>query len=185
MKPETNHSGPINKGRSALLFLLFVFLALPLKSQQPVALHPVVGDTIDLIEKLDYFLFPDVPDSKFEQGVLIPNAQDYQLLVWHKDEISKMDVSAEDFIIFSENVEKLSAYYQQKEEEAPVKESLLISGDSIPFGLDIEWMSQKQKRKMIKASKRYNSLKLDADEMGLMGFEREKYIKTAGMLIID
>ncbi|RCW35245.1 hypothetical protein [Marinilabilia salmonicolor] len=185
MKPETNHFGSINKSRAAFLFLVFVLFALPLKSQQPVVLHPVVGDTIDLIEKLDYLLFSDVPDSLFEQGVLIPDNQDYQLLVWHEGEVAKVDVSAEDFEMLSGNVEKLSAYYQQKagkKGDSAEVHSPLITRDSIPMGLNIEWMSEQQINKMTKESRRYNQLKLEADEQGLMGYDRRKYIETGGRM---
>jgi hypothetical protein len=185
MKPETNHFGSINKSRAAFLFLVFVLFALPLKSQQPVVLHPVVGDTIDLIEKLDYLLFSDVPDSLFEQGVLIPDNQDYQLLVWHEGEVAKVDVSAEDFEMLSGNVEKLSAYYQQKagkKGDSAEVYSPLITRDSIPMGLNIEWMSEQQINKMTKESRRYNQLKLEADEQGLMGYDRRKYIETGGRM---
>lgn len=185
MKPETNHFGSINKSRAAFLFLVFVLFALPLKSQQPVVLHPVVGDTIDLIEKLDYLLFSDVPDSLFEQGVLVSKEQGYQLTVRNGEGISEFDVSREEFRMLSENVEKLSAYYQQKaaKNDASAKEnSPLITRDSIPMGLNIEWMSEQQIKKMTKESRRYNQLKLEADEQGLMGYDRRKYIETGGRM---
>jgi hypothetical protein len=185
MKPETNHFGPINKGRAAFLFLVIVLFALPLKSQQPVVLHPVVGDTIDLIEKLDYLLFSDVPDSLFEQGVLVSKEQGYQLTVWNGEGISEFDVSREEFRMLSENVEKLSAYYQQKAAKngaSAEENSPLITRDSIPMGLNIEWMSEQQIKKMTKESRRYNQLKLEADEQGLMGYDRRKYIETGGRM---
>ncbi|PWE00862.1 hypothetical protein [Marinilabilia rubra] len=164
--------------------LLVFFFVSPAISQKPVVLHPEVGDTIDLIEKLDYLLFTQVPDSLFDQGVLRKDGENYQLAVWHDTDIEKYDISIEDFESYAGNIEKLSAYYKRQKEklEAGNKKSLVIKRDSFPPGLDIEWMSKKQKSKMIKESRRYNNLKLDADEQGLMGFEREKYIKTGGQM---
>lgn len=185
MKPGSNQDAPTGREHTAFLFLFFVLFALPLKSQQPVVLHPVVGDTIDLIEKLDYLLFPNVADSLFNQGVLTPDGHDYQLTVWYEGDISKFYIDSSEFDVFSGNVKKLSAYYQQKTStsvSSPAENSPLISCDSIPMGLNIEWMSEQQIKKMTKESRRYNHLKLEADEQGLMGYDRRKYIETGGRM---
>jgi hypothetical protein len=160
------------------------FISTPVISQKQVELHPQVGDTIDLIEKLDYLLFTEIPDSLFDHGTLTQNGENYQLKVWHDNEVDKYDVSVEKFEQYAGNVKKLSTYYQRQKEklQAATKKSLVIKRDSIPPGLDIEWMSEKQKSKMIKESRRYNNLKLEADELGLMGFDREKYIRTGGQM---
>lgn len=165
-------------------FLMTFFISTPVISQKQVELHPQVGDTIDLIEKLDYLLFTEIPDSLFDHGALTQNGEDYQLKVWHDGNTSEYGISDEEFEKYSGNVEKLSTYYQQQKEklQAATQKSLVIKSDSIPPGLDIEWMSEKQKSKMIKESRRYNNLKLEADEMGLMGFDREKYIRTGGQM---
>ncbi|WP_157202514.1 hypothetical protein [Marinilabilia salmonicolor] len=185
MKPKTNQSAPSMGGNAAFLILFSLFFVFPLKSQNPVVLHPVVGDTIDLIEKLDYLLFSDVPDSLFNQGVLTPDGNDYKLTVWHEGDISKFDIDREEFEVLSGNVKKLSAYYQQKTataDSSAVGNSPLITRDSIPIGLNIEWMSEQQIKKMTKESRRYNQLKLEADEQGLMGYDRRKYIETGGRM---
>ncbi|WP_462319152.1 hypothetical protein [Marinilabilia sp.] len=183
---QLNISIPKTITKAGIIFaLLFTFFfASPALSQKPVELHPEVGDTIDLIEKLDYLLFTEIPDSLFDHGALTQNGEDYQLKVWHDGNTSEYGISAEEFEKYSGNVEKLSTYYQRQKEklQAATKKSLVIKSDSIPPGLDIEWMSEKQKSKMIKESRRYNNLKLEADEMGLMGFDREKYIRTGGQM---
>lgn len=167
----------------ATLFVLFL-AAVNANAQQKVVLHEVVGDTIDLVEKIDYLLFTEVEDSLFDYGVVFEEDELYVLEVTHNSGVSFRELSPEAFQAYVGNVEKLSAYYQQKQEKGNVlsERSPLISKDSIPLGLDIEWMSKKQKDKMTKESRRYNSLKLDADEMGLMGFERKKYIETGGAM---
>ncbi|WP_159102778.1 hypothetical protein [Marinilabilia salmonicolor] len=43
-------------------------------------------------------------------------------------------------------------------------------------------MSEQQIKKMTKESRRYNQLKLEADEQGLMGYDRRKYIETGGRM---
>jgi hypothetical protein len=166
------------------LYLFFFLAAVNANAQQKVILHEVVGDTIDLIEKIDYLLFAEVEDSLFDYGVVFKEDELYVLEVMHTSGITTRELSSEAFQSYVGNVEKLSAYYQQKKEEGKVlsENSPLISKDSIPLGLDIEWMSRKQKDKMTKESRRYNSLKLDADEIGLMGFERKKYIETGGRM---
>lgn len=168
-------------------FLMTFFISTPVISQKQVELHPQVGDTINLIEKLDYLLFTEVPDSLFDHGILIKEGEKYQLTVWHDKDVNEYSVSEEEFEQYAGNVEKLSTYYQRQKENLAVslEKSPIIKRDSIPLGLDIEWMSAEQRSRMIKESRRYNHLKLDADEMGLMGFDREKYINTGGVLFFE
>jgi hypothetical protein len=169
--------------KSAISFVLLIS-AVSVSAQQKVVLHEVVGDTIDLVEKIDYVLFTEIEDSLYDYGVVFKDNELYVLEVTHNSGITSLELCPEVFHNYAGNVEKLSAYYRQKKEKNNVlsESSPLITKDSIPLGLDIEWMSKSQKDKMTKESRRYNRLKLDADEMGLMGFERKKYIETGGRM---
>ena len=170
------------KIRTLFVILFLILLVASANCQKPVVLHPIIGDTIDLVEKLDYLLFAEIPDSLFDKGTLIKEGENYQLKVWYNSEISRFALTSNEFEQYAQNVAKLSVYYKQTKESSsgvPV-ESPLITNDSIPLKLDIEWMSEQQKQKMASESRRYNNLKLEADEQGLMGFDREKYIKTGG-----
>lgn len=161
--------------------MLFAGICISAFAQENVILHSEVGDTIDVVEKIDYLLFPGIPDSVFVYGTINQVDEVNQLNVFDGCQTSVNKLSPEAFQENAQNVEKLSAYYKTRlEKDTTEGTSLLVKKDSIPMGLNIEWMSSKQKDKMVRESYRYNSLKLDADEMGLMGAERERYIQTGG-----
>ncbi len=173
---------------SKLFFLLFfVHFTLSGFSQTKMVLHPEVGDTIGLIEKIDYLLFPEIPDSLFDYGVVFQDGDQYRLQITNGSDTNNIALSSVSLKNYKANIDKLRRYYDRKLEEDSISlktDSTIVNKDSITTGLDIEWMSQKQKEKMVDESSRYNRLKLEADEMGLMGFDREKYIKTGGYIEI-
>ncbi len=50
----------------ALMFISFINLS----SQNIVQLHPMVGDTINSTEKMVFYLFSEIKDGDFFQGII-------------------------------------------------------------------------------------------------------------------
>lgn len=104
-------------------FSLFIFISLTVLSQSSYPLHPSVGDTIEVIEKLDYSLFPFVANPNFKYGVISFEDEKFYLNAVYNDTTSKHLLSKEAIIEAQKNIEKINAYYRLKAENDKKKDS--------------------------------------------------------------
>jgi hypothetical protein len=62
-----------------LFTAVFLIVSAFILAQGVYPLHPSVGDTIDLNEKLDYSLFPKVDNNNFVYAIIGFNNNNFQL----------------------------------------------------------------------------------------------------------
>lgn len=101
-----------------LLVLLGVLIAPFLRAQHYYPLHPSVGDTIELIEKLDYALFPKAKNPDLDY-CLIDYHQDvgeFKLLIKYQNQsdFRVLPLSKEELIEAQKNIEKINQFYRQQ-----------------------------------------------------------------------
>ncbi len=81
-------------------------------------LHPSVGDTIELIEKLDYALFPKAKNPELIYCLIdyVEESGDFKLLVKYKikQQYTMLPLSKNELIEAQKNIEKINQFYKQK-----------------------------------------------------------------------
>lgn len=100
--------------RKLVLILVIFFLGTQLSySQQSVfKLHEFIGDTIDLNEKKDFDLFPELKNSDFKFGIVYSYGDTKKLNVYTQND--SMIVSSLDSVLiakYQSNIEILLDYY--------------------------------------------------------------------------
>jgi hypothetical protein len=115
-----------------LLAFLGLVIAPFLHAQHYYPLHPSVGDTIELIEKLDYALFPKAknPDLTY---CLIDYHQDdgeFKLLVKYQNqsEFLVLPLSKDELIEAQKNIEKINQFYKQQ----AIRDSIAATENKFP-----------------------------------------------------
>ncbi len=152
-----------------------------------IVLHSVVGDTISLAEKRDYLLFPEIPDSTFEEGILLQERETYQLVAFHGGDSLMVDISAENLEEYRQHVEKLYAYYTGKQAgKSDSLQSQISLSDSIPDLPEAQgdYLNDEARKKIRKDAFRYQMLNNMADDQGLRGREKEQYMEKGGSGLI-
>lgn len=97
-----------------LIILLFV----PLYSlgQTYYPLHPVIGDTLDIIEKKDYSLFPKINNTDLKFCLIYPDSNDLRIKAYyHNDSIASFPLEHREIVEAQQIIEKVNAYYQTKD----------------------------------------------------------------------
>lgn len=163
-----------------LFFILLFVLAVGGFAQELVQLHPIVGDTIDVTEKKVFYLFPEISDSSFVQGIIYSQDSTYKISITEKGKSNYM-LHADSVILneYSRNIEKLALYYSQLAEvDSSNQKSLSTSNFSKQlnpeFNLDAE-----ERAKLVKDSRRYARKKDRAEDLGLWGIDKENYINSS------
>ena len=120
------------------ILLVLFFLSFKLTAQDVYPLHPSIGDTLDLLEKLDYSLFPEVENNGF-QYALITYRTDAFFLTSHfdNDSVASTKLDQETIIEAQQNIEKVNAYYRYlKEKETTEKNSTIHTDKAPPIRLE-------------------------------------------------
>ncbi len=95
-----------------LLLILVLSPVLAFGTNQVYPLHPSVGDTLSLVEKLDYSLFPNIPNKAFDYGFITFEENNYVLNVSFQEKLQKHVLSKETIIEAQQNIEKINQYYR-------------------------------------------------------------------------
>lgn len=168
------------------IFKLVVFISLltlsnGISSQQIVQLHPVVGDTISYSEKVAFYLFPEITDSCFIEGLIF-----YEDSVFKVNVIEKYKESYElaiDSIMlnrYQQNIEKLIDYYSRLEvsDSLRKKQLLLSNGLTVQKGPEYR-LNEEERNQLVQESRRYLRKKDKAEDLGIWGPDQEIYIQGA------
>jgi hypothetical protein len=129
-----------------LFTAVFLIVSAFISAQGVYPLHPSVGDTIDLNEKLDYSLFPKVDNNNFIYAVIgfnNDNFELYTLLEEIVDEETGLVLSYRDSLIVKQEqiieeqqkIQKINEYFHYLAEEAKKpkqKESFPVLERKIP-----------------------------------------------------
>lgn len=149
-------------------------------------LHPAVGDTISQAEKRSYLLFEQVPDSAFGYGTIWLNDGSFQLKVEGKYGEQELELTMDEISSNQVKIEKLDKYYQWLvSQKADSVEQIVHLDDTLnSFNLNDDYISLKQRKKITREAKRFLQLSHSADDNGLIGADKERYIDKNGSFTI-
>ena len=133
-----------------LFTAVFLIVSTFISAQGLYPLHPSVGDTIDLNEKLDYSLFPKVENKNFVYSIIGFNNNNFQLYTLLEeiiDEETGLVLAYRDSLILKQKqiieeqqkIQKINAYYHYLAEEAKKptqKENFPVLERKIPVRFD-------------------------------------------------
>lgn len=152
--------------------VLFLFMAMSFsfaKTQNFYPLHPSIGDTIDLNEKLDYSLFDSVPNANYKYGVIEFYNNNFYLRVESQDNSNinletgleienysseKLLLTQEKIISEQMKIEKVNAYFKYVAEEAKKPKKDPRISVSKPPSLRIEGPMSDQMKKEVRITSR-------------------------------
>lgn len=164
--------------RITLLLLSYCLILTTASAQDVYPLHPSVGDTIDLTEKLDYSLFSEIENKGFQHAVIVFREGNFVLLV-KTDSINEKEseseyaqtLEQESIITEQQKIQKINAYYRYLAEEAkkPKTTPLEQPNNQRKYPIRVEGaMSEKMKKeaRMLQRLKEDNR-RMQEFEMGL------------------
>jgi hypothetical protein len=166
--------------------LYFIGLILTLgnlgfSQDQVVAIHPVIGDSIDIKEKRDYLLFPAVANDHFILAQIHCRNESYFLHAYFTSDTVVTPVDTADLTQYYSNIEKLHAYYSNLQKIGPAN-----MGDTIALekGLDKlnsnDLLTPEQRKKIGHDGRKHQMLNKSADDRGLKGQDKADYLQTGG-----
>ena len=152
------------------LTILLIVIALNVQSygQDPLfVLHPLVGDTIDRNEKLNYLLFPQITDSDFKYCTLTHSEKGYFVNTTKIDCSSTVNQADSTEINQTRaRLDKVVAYYLNQEQNDSIKnahkEKLELLGQPSNFKMD-NIVGEDTKERIFKEVRSENRMKDDAE----------------------
>ena len=173
----------LRKYFSFKLLLISSLLAISngISSQDIVQLHPVVGDTISNSEKVAFYLFPEIKDSCFVEGVIFYQDSTFKVSITEMQKPEYM-LAIDSTLLgkYAQNIEKLIHYYSSLEVSDSVDQKLLLSTNSLSNRKAPEYrLNEEERKQLVKESRRYLRKKDKAEDMGIWGVDQELYIKGA------
>lgn len=168
-------------------FLLLLILAPTSNYAQSkiVILHPILGDTIDLLEKQTYLLFPEVEDSNFEYGQVVMKGNGFFFRSYSGGALQKIDLKPSALKQYHINIEKLIAYQDFLENQKVLSGKPLVvvnNKDTCALEMDIEYLSPKMRKRLKVNTKRYLSKKTMAEEMEHWVRDKSTYVYSVGQI---
>lgn len=146
-----------------LLLLFFSIISLQTAMCQSVyPLHPSVGDTIELQEKLDYSLFADVDNNTFQYAtikfenngfILEVNGKDNDPLLGEIEIVTTGKLSQEEIIEEQKKIQKINAYYKylmERKEYADNETKKTVEPPAINLQGPLQERMKKEARMMIR-----------------------------------
>lgn len=98
------------------LFILSILFSIIVQAQKDIyPLHPSIGDTLSLVEKLDYSLFPNISNQSYNFGYITFESDNYVLNVHQKEKKSEKIILTQAMVVEAQqNIEKVNQYYRLK-----------------------------------------------------------------------
>lgn len=162
-----------------ILLFFCILLIQNVNSQNVYPLHPSVGDTIDVTEKLDYSLFPEIENSGFQYATIQFKKNKFILEIVERDidketglEIETsygQDLSQEKIIEEQQKIQKINAYYKYLAEEAtkPKKQPTQAIQKSVPIRFEGAMSEKMKKEARMNLRLKEDSRRMQEFEMGL------------------
>lgn len=153
-----------------LFFILLVF-PLSLWGQEYYPLHPVIGDTLEAIEKKDYSLFPKVSNKNLDYCLIYPDSNQLKLEAYYRGDSSKtFPLEHSEIVEAQQIIEKINAYYRSKDQpNSPYSESVVKKNKSKQFSSPLLQQSQINEKAQKDARMQ---LRIEADEKRLKDHQR-------------
>jgi hypothetical protein len=157
-------------------------------SQNKVVLHRVLGEEISLEEKKMYLLFEGIENDHFESGNIIEREGRYYLnYICNKQKYS-VEILKAKLEEYHLNIEKLLAYEIYLKEPDKFKGKPLIvaeSKDSSSFEIDINYLSEKQRKQLNRTINSFHVLNEQAKLKGYKIDNRGQYVKSSSRVILQ
>ncbi|MRT91526.1 hypothetical protein [Ancylomarina sp. 16SWW S1-10-2] len=164
--------------KSFISLILIVFFNLSVFSQDKlIVLHHIVGDTIDKQEQQEFLLFSDILDQSFTFATIHFDDEKYTIHINSSSGLKIVDIKKEDLVENANHVDKLVGYFKFLVDK---KDSLNLdfkNTASYPK-FQSEFLTLVQKQQIAKEAGIFFSLNQEAEERGLVGVEKENYIKV-------
>ena len=98
------------------IVLIIILSPIITNAQGLYPLHPMIGDTLDAIEKKDYSLFPKINNSNLNYCLIYIDSSRFRLKAIYKgDSSSTFDLSHNEIVEAQQNIEKINEYYKNKD----------------------------------------------------------------------
>lgn len=146
--------------------------------------HPVVGDTINLKEKVDYLLFSEVSSKNFIYGIISFMDNEYKLISYHTNDTLTTSLDSAKIAEYRQNIDKLYAYYSNESKDSIIVNNkdniLLINNSQSPESINQNNLSPELRKQIGNDAQRYIDLNNAAENQGLSGIDKQNYIQSAG-----
>lgn len=98
----------------AIIILLCIGLKSITAQGKIVCIHPEIGDTLNLKEKKNYLLFPEISNDDFSYAFIRYLHNSYYLCTYFETDSSISKIDTSDLSSYYKHIEKMSAYYTNK-----------------------------------------------------------------------
>ena len=159
------------------LVLVVFFNSSAFSQDKLIVLHHVVGDTIDKHEQRNFILFSDILDQNFTSATIHFDDAKYTMHINSASGLKIVDIKKEDLVENAKHIDKLVAYFKFLVEKKDSLNIDLKNTSNYPI-FQSEFLTNIQKQQIAKEAGIYFRLNQDAEERGLVGIEKENYIKV-------
>ena len=106
----------------AIFLFVFIFSANCHAQDNLFVLHPLVGDTIDKAEKINYFLFPSIKNDDFKYCYIIRSNDQFFLNSYTlSDSVSIRQIDTTEIKQYIVNLDKFLAFYLNRAKKDSLK----------------------------------------------------------------
>jgi hypothetical protein len=130
-------------------------------------LHPLVGDTIDKTEKLNYLLFPSIKNVDFKYCyIILSNHQFFVNSHTLSDSVNIQPIDSAEIRQYIVNLDKFLAYYSNKAKNDSLKQAGKIDLNFNGYNSNYnngQLVGEQSKERIIKEVERDNRMKSDVE----------------------
>jgi hypothetical protein len=163
---KSRHMKPI------LIFLFALLIYANSFAQDTLfVLHPLVGDTIDKTEKMNYLLFPSIPNDDFKYCYLTRSNEQFFVNSYAlNDSISIQPIDTTELRQYRINLDKFLAFYLNKSKNDSLKqaEKLDLKSNRLnPAFNNKSLVGEQSRERIIQEVDRDNRMKTDLERANL------------------
>ena len=158
--------------KQLIVFFIGIVFNISCYAQRDIfILHPLVGDTIDKNEKLNYFLFPKTDNADFK-FCFITHSNDQFFVNSHyvNDSVSIQPIDTTEIRQYMVNLDKFLAYYLNKERNDSLNKAKVLNRDfkdlNGPYKND-QLVGKQSLERINKEVERDNRMKTDVENANL------------------
>lgn len=156
-----------------IIILLGFIFSINCDAQESLfVLHPLVGDTIDKTEKMNYLLFPLIENVDFKYCYIIQSNDHYFLNSYTlSDSVSIRSIDTTEIKQYIVNLDKFSAYFSNQEKNDSLKkaEKLDLNFNGIQSRYNnAQLVGDQSKDRILKEMERDKRMKSDAERAKLI-----------------
>jgi hypothetical protein len=131
------------------------------------ALHPLVGDTIDKTEKMNYFLFPSIKNDNFKYCYIIQSNDHFFVNSYTlSDSINIRQIDTTEIRQYIVNIDKFHAFYLNRAKNDSLKKNKKLDlnfKDPISNYNNGQLVGEQSRERIMKEVNRDNRMKSDVE----------------------